>query len=273
MATSKYQIRSEKAGIRDLATKIMEGKKIIGSYQAPCLVRERRGGWGRAGVTGDGGAGNGDAPPRESVDQDGGSPALIHDWRCRPARGGGEVSRSSTLNGIESSPISASAEIGLRSRGGDLGRLERRLGALDWCVAYSRSGERPQRRRSDSAWDRAPTPIAELLLGLGHLDEWSGEDATGRADAAQDGAGARTRCGSSSDTRTGRGMGAGTMNGAGEAPGRETGVGAPRAWRPRSRAEREIGGDEGGSGDGESLRDRDSGGRTRAHVDAYSKDI
>ena len=52
---------SEKAGIRDLATKIMEGKKIIGSYQAPCLVSGRRGGWGRAGVTGDGGAGNGDA--------------------------------------------------------------------------------------------------------------------------------------------------------------------------------------------------------------------
>jgi hypothetical protein len=119
---------SEKAGIRDLATKIMEGKKIIGSYQAPCLVSGRRGGWGRAGVTGDGGAGNGDAPPRESADQDGGSPALIHDWRYRPARGGGEVSRSSTLNGIESGPISASTEIGLRSRGGDLGRLERRLG-------------------------------------------------------------------------------------------------------------------------------------------------
>lgn len=41
--------------------------------------------------------------------------------------------------------------------------------------------------RSDSAWDRAPTPITELLLGLGHLDEWSGEDATGHADAAQGG--------------------------------------------------------------------------------------
>lgn len=67
--------------------------------------------------------------------------------------------------------------------------------------------------------------------------------------------------------------GAGTVNEAGEAPGRETGVGAPRAWRPRSRAERGIGGDDGGGGDGESLRDRDSGGRTRAHVDAYSKDI
>jgi hypothetical protein len=51
------------------------------------------------------------------------------------------------------------------------------------------------------------------------------------------------------------------------------GGGAPRAWRPRSRAEREIGGDDGGGGDGESLRDRDSGGRTHAHVDAYSKDI
>jgi hypothetical protein len=83
-------------------------------------------------VTGDGGEGNGDAapawlemgrgsqrgdwgcgggelaqPPRESAGQDGGSPALIHDWRCRPSRGGGEVSRSGTLNGIESGPISA----------------------------------------------------------------------------------------------------------------------------------------------------------------------
>ena len=82
----------------------MEGKKIIGSYQAPCLVSGRREGWGRAGVTGDGGEGNGDAapawlemgrgsqrgdwgcggrelaqPPRESAGQDGGSPALIHD--------------------------------------------------------------------------------------------------------------------------------------------------------------------------------------------------
>ena len=190
---------SEKAGIRDLATKIMEGKKIIGSYQAPCLVSGRRGGWGRAGVTGDGGAGNGDAPPRESADQDGGSPALIHDWRYRPARGGGEVSRSSMLNGIESGPISASTEIGLRSRGGDLGRFERRLGALDWCAAYSRSGERPQWRRSDSAWDRAPTLIAELLLGLGHLDEWSGEDATGKID------GIRGSRGVSHQIRGGRG--------------------------------------------------------------------
>jgi hypothetical protein len=108
----------------------MEGKKIIGSYQAPCLVSGRRGGWGRAGVTGDDGAGIGDAPPRESADQDGGSPALIHDWRCRPARGGGEVSRSSTLNGIESGPISASAEIGLRSRGRRSGVIREEIGGF-----------------------------------------------------------------------------------------------------------------------------------------------
>jgi hypothetical protein len=100
---------------------------------------------------------------------------------------------------------------------------------------------------------------------------------------------ARTRRGASMLHRTGRGhvrvvaaaatrapvegWRRGTVNGAGEAPGREKGVGAPRAWRPRSREEREIGGDDGGGGDGESPRDRDSGGRTRAHVDAYSKDI
>jgi hypothetical protein len=82
-----------------------------------------------------------------------------------------------------------------------------------------------------------------------------------------------TLAGICNHTRAGREMGAGTVNGVGVAPGGETGVGAPRAWRPRSRAEREIGGDDGGGGDGESLRDRDLGGRTRAHVDAYSKDI
>jgi hypothetical protein len=92
------------------------------------------------------------------------------------------------------------AEPGRRS-----GAIREEIGALAWCATYSRSGERPQRRGSDSAWDHAPTPITELLLGLGHLDEWSGEDATGRADAAQDGAGARTRCGSGGVTRAGRG--------------------------------------------------------------------
>jgi hypothetical protein len=51
--------------------------------------------------------------------------------------------------------------------------------------------------------DNGAPPPPYLPLGLGHREEWSGEDARGRADAGQDMAGARTRCGSGGVTRAG----------------------------------------------------------------------